>query len=434
MSSDGDIAAALPEPPPPRPARRDAAIEAALRRFDGGAAPDRPRAAVPAAWRGRVGRPQFAAFATIALVALIGLPVWLSGDHQFSSVSREAPASAVPSVGPGAVAGVAPNVVPSVAPGPVASGSVPGQTPAAPSPTLAAKPPPVVSPKPEPAPANPPSAAIADNGYMRCAGGNCDAPADAANLDARSAANRSGYSLPQAQAVREKRLDKDVAAGRSNWAERRYAAPAPPSPPAVAAPPPSAFARSPAVAGRLAEEDTSGSAGIVVTGSRARKSSTDDAADIVVTGLARSAARRAGRGDWNACTVNDPSQRLSACKKLVNPAAPGPAGQAAAHIADGLSLAWRDDLDGAIAAFDQAIAASPRLSFAYLNRGLAYAQKGELARALADLDQAVRYAPGAARNYYNRSLLWRRRGDTRRAEADETRAVDLDPRYEAVVE
>src|SRR5437667_5146733 len=110
MSSDGDIAAALPEPPPPRPARRDAAIEAALRRFDGDGAPDRPRAATPAAWRGRVVRPQFAAFATIALVALIGLPVWLSGDHQFSSVSREAPAASggAPGVGAGALPGVVP--------------------------------------------------------------------------------------------------------------------------------------------------------------------------------------------------------------------------------------------------------------------------------------------------------------------------------------
>jgi hypothetical protein len=34
----------LPEPPPPRPARRDAAIDAALRRFDGeSAAAPEPR-------------------------------------------------------------------------------------------------------------------------------------------------------------------------------------------------------------------------------------------------------------------------------------------------------------------------------------------------------------------------------------------------------
>jgi tetratricopeptide (TPR) repeat protein len=169
---------------------------------------------------------------------------------------------------------------------------------------------------------------------------------------------------------------------------------------------------------------------VVVTGSRVRKSSS---AGLVGNAQRRSAAKRAGRGDWNACTVDDPNRNLGACGKLVDPAAAGVAGRAAAHLADGLSLAWRDDLDGAIAAFDQAIALSPRLSFAYLNRGLSYGHKGEFARAIADLDLAVRYAPNAARTYYNRSLLWRQRGDTDRAEADEARAVDLDQRYEALV-
>jgi len=235
----------------------------------------------------------------------------------------------------------------------------------------------------------------------------------------------------------EKRLDKDVAGVRQNRAELGYAAPPPPPPPPPPAPAAAAPApRSPVAAGVVGGETIAGNADIAVTGTRVSKSSSADlsSSDIVVTGMARSAARRAGRGDWNACTVDDPNQRLSACRKLVDPAAQGPAGRAATHIADGLSLAWQDDLDGAIAAFDQAIAASPRLSFAYLNRGRAYLRQGDLDRALADLNQAVRYAPNGARAYYSRSLVWRQRGDTRRAEADEARAVDLDQRYEAVVE
>ena len=35
MAVEQDQAGLLPEPPPPRPARRDAAIDAALRKFDG---------------------------------------------------------------------------------------------------------------------------------------------------------------------------------------------------------------------------------------------------------------------------------------------------------------------------------------------------------------------------------------------------------------
>ncbi|GAA0312468.1 hypothetical protein GCM10009087_23250 [Sphingomonas oligophenolica] len=187
----------------------------------------------------------------------------------------------------------------------------------------------------------------------------------------------------------------------------RFAAPAPPPPPAAAVAPPMAMAKA------ESEEGASG--------------------DIVVTGARASRRRDAGRGDWNACTLDDPKRSLSGCRSLINPGAKGAAGQAAARVSDGLSLAWQGDMDGAITAFDQAIALQPRLSIAWLNRGLAWQRKGDLDRAIADLDQAVRYAPDAARGYYHRSLALREHGDRRRAAADEARAVDLDPDYEAVV-
>ncbi|HYD36137.1 MAG TPA: hypothetical protein VEA60_00895, partial [Allosphingosinicella sp.] len=86
---DEDISAALPRPPPPAPARREAAIAAALRRFDGvGEVPApvrRPARAAP--WR----RPYFGALAGAALVALIALPLaWTSLDDR---PYRSAPAS-----------------------------------------------------------------------------------------------------------------------------------------------------------------------------------------------------------------------------------------------------------------------------------------------------------------------------------------------------
>lgn len=177
----------------------------------------------------------------------------------------------------------------------------------------------------------------------------------------------------------------------------------------------------------------------VITGDLAEKRAADS--DIVVTGTmvrspaqARRVRNAVQRGDWNACTVNDPIRSLAACKRLVDPAASGVAGRAAAHVADGLTLAWRGDTDSAIAAFDRAIGVAPKLAIAWLNRGLAYERKGDLDHAIADLDKAVRYAPGAARGYYTRSLLFRQRGDTRRADMDAERALDLDARYEAVVE
>lgn len=162
-------------------------------------------------------------------------------------------------------------------------------------------------------------------------------------------------------------------------------------------------------------------------------SSGDIAEDSVVVTGTRIAPRGAPRrGDWNACTVNDPSRALSRCKKLANSGAKAARAQADAHLSDGLKQAWEGDLDGAISAFNQAIAVAPDLSVAYLNRGLAYDRQGESARAIADLDRAVRHAPQSARAYYNRSLLLRKQGDTKRADVDEQRAINLDARYQAI--
>ena len=118
--------------------------------------------------------------------------------------------------------------------------------------------------------------------------------------------------------------------------------------------------------------------------------------ELVVTGarLSRAGSRR---GDWNACTVNDPERSLRGCKRLVNPAAKGAAGVAAAQLSDGLALAWGGEWARAIGAFGQAIALQPKSGFAYLNRGLAHQRNGESARAATDLDLAIRHAPYAAR-------------------------------------
>src|SRR5687768_13498987 len=77
---DDKLASALPEPPLPAPARRQAAIEEALRRFDGGSARPgqaeagrQPAAATP--WWRRPTPSWAPAFATAVLALLIALPV-----------------------------------------------------------------------------------------------------------------------------------------------------------------------------------------------------------------------------------------------------------------------------------------------------------------------------------------------------------------------
>src|SRR5262245_40455618 len=91
---DDDLSALLPDAPPPRPDRREAAIDEALRRFDGEAPSPaasrrgRPDAGQSPLWR----RPQFGLVLATSLVALIALPLWMSDSHRPDVTGRNVPA------------------------------------------------------------------------------------------------------------------------------------------------------------------------------------------------------------------------------------------------------------------------------------------------------------------------------------------------------
>lgn len=401
--NEDDLSGLLPKPPPPHPARRDAAIAAAMRRFDGvadtPAEQERPRVRTPL-WKARWS--QIGAFASVLLVALISIPIALETPPR-QSADLQPPSSAN---GRGGTSGPS---APATAP----------QTP--------------------------------DNSGNEA---GVAEPADrmrTATASAPAVATASENAVP---APADKATPFSETARRGALASRLEEVPSASSEPPPAPAPPPTNARDPSLSApaRVAEARAGAPApepSIVITGSRVvrparesaspvtvvREATAADGDDIVVSGT-RSPPRRAAarRGDWNACTVNDPEQSLRGCKRLVNPAVKGAAGRAAARLADGLALAWRQDWDRAIDAFDQAIALDPNSAFAYLNRGLAYQRKGDLSRAAADLDLAVRHAPHAARGYYSRSIVRQLRGDSRGAAVDAARATDLDSRYEAVLD
>ncbi|WP_294328178.1 hypothetical protein [uncultured Sphingomonas sp.] len=88
MSDDRDLGRQLPQSPPPRPDRREAAIDTAVARFKGEAKPAPP---IPPRRRPARYRPQVAAIAATALVVVIGLPVWQSGKVETPPPRQSAP-------------------------------------------------------------------------------------------------------------------------------------------------------------------------------------------------------------------------------------------------------------------------------------------------------------------------------------------------------
>jgi hypothetical protein len=371
VSVDRDLLAAMPEPPPPRPDRRKLAIEEALRRFDGGEAQKPPGIPVRTPVRALFGRPQVAAFATVLLVALVGIPVWMSGQRPDLRHPVEPPSAASSIEVP-----------------------LPAAAPVAPSPLVPVPPPSEL--------AAPPASPVMEPGIESPAPANALAPVAASprSPDVQLA----DAPQPQMKAAPSAGITADRLASRAQG----FAA-APPLPP----PPPPA-----AVSDEASDQ-------VVVTGSRAAPAASFGRIDA----SNRSVIEHNPPTDdaWNACTVLDPRRNLRACRGVIDPGAPGPAGRAAAHSSDGLTSAWQGDLDRAIDAFGRAIAAAPNYSFAYLNRGLAWQRKGDDDRALADFNAAIARDPDSASAYYHRSLLLRARGETGRADADARRARQLDP-------
>lgn len=370
MEQDGDLSAALPPPPTPRRARREETIATALRRFEG--LDPAPPARAPRA-RGRftaLGRSQAAAFAAVLLVALIGVPAWILGEHPFADAPPAVHAPPRPdTMSASRDTGVAP------------------VHPAAPVPAI-----------------RPPLALIAPAAQSGTAPPS-EAPQFAAPSSPPAAISRSASAsaadMPQA---------------------------APPAPPPPPPPPPAPVVAAEPILPASPPADVPGREEIVVTGARVARSKSSDAdstGDIVVSAQRRPRATSASRrGDWNACTVDDPKRSVAKCRAALG---------RDPDLAQGVTLAWQGDLSAAIPAFDRALAAAPGSAAGHLNRGLAYARLGEFDRARADLDAAVRAEPGAARGYYHRALLERRRGDDAAAAADSARAIALDDRYAAAL-
>src|SRR5690348_6769281 len=85
----------LPGPPPPRPARREAAIDAALRKFDGVEDAALPARDGPRRSWASAHRPQLALALSAVLLVVIGVPAALIGIRNESSPSREPPPAIV---------------------------------------------------------------------------------------------------------------------------------------------------------------------------------------------------------------------------------------------------------------------------------------------------------------------------------------------------
>ena len=95
-------------------------------------------------------------------------------------------------------------------------------------------------------------------------------------------------------------------------------------------------------------------------------------------------------------------------------------------ISDGATcIATTENLEKAIADYDEAIRLKPRDAQAHYHRGLAYYRSGDDVRAIADYDAAIHLDPAYSAAYDGRGNAHDRQGDPARAKADHEQAARL---------
>ena len=360
MAIDNDLSALMPDPPPPRPARREAAIELALRRFDGEPAPAFPARVrpgpAPAGW----GRPQIAALASVALVVLVSVPVWWAERDRIAPRAPPAAATTAPA--------------PAAAPAPDQSGA--------------------------PAVARPPAGAASP----------AAARAEAAAAPSSAAIEENLNRLPQVTPAAPPAAADATAAAGANLSRR-----------AASPPRPAAAQRSPAP---LAEVEDDAGSNIVVTGSRMERGSHNAATPIVTVGEElldtpgdwNRCTLFDPQRDTDACgpyaDPAAPGARGRAAEELADglgyawrgdldsairafdraiAAAPD---LSVGYLNRALAYQQRGNLRRALADLDRAVARDRNDPRAYYYRSLLLRARGDTARAEADARRAIALDPG----------------------------------------
>jgi tetratricopeptide (TPR) repeat protein len=122
---------------------------------------------------------------------------------------------------------------------------------------------------------------------------------------------------------------------------------------------------------------------------------------------------------------NNPSPSVSAALERKSDIPPN---SVQAYLSRGVEYGEKNNIDGAIAEFSEAIRLDPKHTLAFYNRGKAYLLKKDYDRAIADYTEAIRLDPRYAQAFTNRGNAYAGKKDYDLAIADYTEVIRLDPK------
>jgi tetratricopeptide (TPR) repeat protein len=126
-----------------------------------------------------------------------------------------------------------------------------------------------------------------------------------------------------------------------------------------------------------------------------------------------------------------PVEAIEACTAVIKSGKAAPAILAEAFVNRGDAYRSRqNDIDRALADYDEAIRIMPTFALAFISRGFVNLfARPQLDRAITDFSEAIRIDPAAANVFYYRGVAWFDKGEWDRAITDFDQAIRLRPNF-----
>lgn len=153
-------------------------------------------------------------------------------------------------------------------------------------------------------------------------------------------------------------------------------------------------------------------------------------------GFASSAQPQDYRRELARCGIDPkprlpPMEAIEGCTAVISSgqASPRILAEAFLHRGDAYRLR-QNDIDRALADYNEAIRVVPDFAPAFAGRGFVYLfARPQLDRAISDFSEAIRIDPASANVFYYRGVAWSGKGDWERAIADFDQAIRLRPTF-----
>jgi tetratricopeptide (TPR) repeat protein len=136
--------------------------------------------------------------------------------------------------------------------------------------------------------------------------------------------------------------------------------------------------------------------------------------------------------NWAACidTTDEPDLCIAACLRIIRRGYEEVENLSIAYENLAHQLLRKNDIDGAISAYSEAIRVNPKNAQAWTNRGARFRSKKEYKRAIDDHTRAIELDRNHKDAWFNRGYVYQEIGDRDKAIADYRQALRVNPNDE----